>query len=105
VGDGQHGRELRLVDEQVGRHGTGEAVVLDEKVLRLVGDLVLRGGHGLNRGHGSRAHNAADWEGRDAIYVLNLSLFAFGRLRSSLPKALESLFPHPPTPDLIEIGD
>jgi hypothetical protein len=35
-------------------------------------------------------------------------LFAFGRLQSSLPKALESLFdpPHPPStpPDFIEIG-
>jgi hypothetical protein len=33
-------------------------------------------------------------------------LFAFGRLQSSLPKALESLFdpPHPTPPDFIEIG-
>jgi hypothetical protein len=33
------------------------------------------------------------------------SVFAFGRQQSCLPKALESLFAHPPTlSDFIEIG-
>jgi hypothetical protein len=43
-----------------------------------------------------------------ASLALNLDIFAFGRLQSSLPKALESLFDppplHPTPPDFIEIG-
>jgi hypothetical protein len=41
-----------------------------------------------------------------ASFYLDSLLFAFGRLQSSLPKALESLFDPPPStpPDFIEIG-
>ena len=55
MADGQHGGQLRLVDGQVGGHGSGQPLVLGPELLSLQG---LGGRDGLHGGHGLGGHEA-----------------------------------------------